>query len=90
MSRRSTTRWARSAPAQFWNRATTVGLAALDAEVTKQASIVAYADDFKLMMLVALVALAADLPAEARQGASWRDGDPGIGECCDTEEPKAG
>jgi DHA2 family multidrug resistance protein len=44
-------------PAQFWSRATTVGLAALDAEVTKQASIVAYADDFKLMMLVALVAL---------------------------------
>jgi DHA2 family multidrug resistance protein len=44
-------------PAQIWNRATTVGLAALDAEVTKQASIVAYADDFKLMMLVALVAL---------------------------------
>src|ERR1700704_3340948 len=44
-------------PVQFWNRATTVGLAALDAEVTKQASIVAYADDFKLMMLVALVAL---------------------------------
>ena len=44
-------------PAQIWNRATTVGLAALDAEVTKQASVVAYADDFKLMMLVALVAL---------------------------------
>jgi DHA2 family multidrug resistance protein len=41
-------------PVQFWNRATTVGLAALDAEVTKQASVVAYADDFKLMMLVAL------------------------------------
>jgi DHA2 family multidrug resistance protein len=44
-------------PMQFWSRTTTVGLAALDAEVTKQASIVAYADDFKLMMLVALVAL---------------------------------
>jgi DHA2 family multidrug resistance protein len=43
--------------AQIWNRATTLGLAALDAEVTKQASIVAYADDFKLMMVVALVAL---------------------------------
>src|SRR5260370_850099 len=35
----------------------TLVLAALDAEVTKQASVVAYADDFKLMMLVALVAL---------------------------------
>ncbi len=44
-------------PSQFWNMATTVGRAALDAEVTKQASVVAYADDFKLMMLVALTAL---------------------------------
>jgi len=44
-------------PSQFWNMATTVGRAALDAEVTKQASVVAYADDFKLMMMVALVAL---------------------------------
>ena len=54
-------------PSQFWNMATTVGRAALDAEVTKQASVVAYADDFKLMMIVALAALAADLPAEARR-----------------------
>jgi DHA2 family multidrug resistance protein len=37
--------------------ATTVGRAALNAEVTKQATVVAYADDFKLMMIVALVAL---------------------------------
>ena len=37
--------------------ATTVGRAALNAEVTKQATIVAYADDFKLMLIVALVAL---------------------------------
>ena len=44
-------------PSHFWNLATTVGKAALNAEVTKQASIVAYANDFKLMMLVALVAL---------------------------------
>src|SRR5216684_3270174 len=45
------------APSHFWNMATTVGRAALNAEVTKQATVVAYADDFKLMMLVALVAL---------------------------------
>jgi MFS transporter, DHA2 family, multidrug resistance protein len=44
-------------PSHFWNLATTVGKAALNAEVTKQASVVAYANDFKLMMLVALVAL---------------------------------
>jgi DHA2 family multidrug resistance protein len=45
------------APSHFWNMATTIGRAALNAEVTKQASVVAYANDFKLMMVVALVAL---------------------------------
>jgi DHA2 family multidrug resistance protein len=37
--------------------ATTPSRAALNAEVTRQASVVAYANDFKLMMVVALVAL---------------------------------
>jgi MFS transporter, DHA2 family, multidrug resistance protein len=46
-----------AAPSHFWNMATTVGRAALNAEVTRQASVVAYANDFKLMMIVALVAL---------------------------------
>jgi len=45
------------APARIWDMATTIGRAALNAEVTKQASVVAYANDFKLMMVVALVAL---------------------------------
>ena len=45
------------APSHFWNMATTVGRAALNAEVTKQATVMAYANDFKLMMIVALVAL---------------------------------
>jgi len=45
------------APSRFWDMATTLGRAALDAEVTKQAAVVAYANDFKLMMVVALVAL---------------------------------
>ena len=44
-------------PQHFWNMATVLGRAALNAEVTKQASIVAYANDFKLMMMVALAAL---------------------------------
>lgn len=44
-------------PSHFWNLATTAGKAALNAEVTRQASVVAYANDFKLMMMVALVAL---------------------------------
>jgi DHA2 family multidrug resistance protein len=45
------------APSHFWNMATTIGRAALNAEVTRQASVVAYANDFKLMMVVALIAL---------------------------------
>ncbi|WP_246158278.1 DHA2 family efflux MFS transporter permease subunit [Reyranella soli] len=45
------------APGRIWDMATTLGKAALNAEVTKQAAVVAYANDFKLMMVVALVAL---------------------------------
>lgn len=45
------------APGRIWDMATTLGRAALNAEVTKQAAVVAYANDFKLMMVVALVAL---------------------------------
>ena len=45
------------ASGRIWDMATTLGKAALNAEVTKQASVVAYANDFKLMMIVALVAL---------------------------------
>jgi DHA2 family multidrug resistance protein len=45
------------APGRIWDMATTLGRAALNAEVTKQAMVVAYANDFKLMMIVALVAL---------------------------------
>ena len=37
-----------------WNAATAHGLAALNAEITRQASIVAYVDDFKLMLLITL------------------------------------
>jgi DHA2 family multidrug resistance protein len=45
------------ATSHIWNMATVAGRAALNAEVTKQATVVAYADDFKLMMIVALMAL---------------------------------
>jgi DHA2 family multidrug resistance protein len=57
--------------ARIWNMATVAGRAALDAEVTRQAAIVAYADDFKLMMIVALLALPLVLllkPAKPRAG----------------------
>jgi DHA2 family multidrug resistance protein len=36
---------------------TPIGLAALNAEVTRQAAMVAYIDDFKLIMLIALASL---------------------------------
>ncbi|TAJ89625.1 DHA2 family efflux MFS transporter permease subunit [Reyranella sp.] len=57
-------------PSHFWNMATTVGKAALNAEVTRQASVVAYANDFKLMMLVALVALPLVLLLKKAKGPS--------------------
>jgi DHA2 family multidrug resistance protein len=38
----------------FWNSAAHAGLSRLNDEITRQASIIAYMDDFKLMLLVAL------------------------------------
>ena len=43
-------------PAPF-SLSTPAGLAALNAEVTRQAAMVAYVDDFKLIMLIALATL---------------------------------
>jgi DHA2 family multidrug resistance protein len=45
------------AAARLWNPATPSGASALNAEVTRQASIIAYIDDFKLMLILVLVAL---------------------------------
>jgi hypothetical protein len=41
---------------QLWNLGTVRGRAALNAEITRQASVIADADDFKLMMAIALAA----------------------------------
>ncbi|WP_180899159.1 DHA2 family efflux MFS transporter permease subunit [Martelella soudanensis] len=41
----------------FWNPTTPSGLAALNGEVTRQASIIAYVDDFKLLFIVSLLML---------------------------------
>ena len=38
----------------FWNLATPPGLAAINAEVTRQAAIIAYANDFKFMLIISL------------------------------------
>ena len=43
--------------AQFWNPATDAGRAALDAMITQQAQIIAYIDDYKLLMIATLAAI---------------------------------
>jgi MFS transporter, DHA2 family, multidrug resistance protein len=43
--------------AQFWNPASPAGRAALDAMITQQAQIIAYIDDFKLLMIATLVVI---------------------------------
>jgi DHA2 family multidrug resistance protein len=42
---------------QIWNLATEAGRSALNSEITRQATIIAYGDDFKLMMIVAVAVL---------------------------------
>lgn len=42
---------------RFWNPLTAVGRAALDDEITRQATVIAFIDDFKLMMITALLAI---------------------------------
>jgi DHA2 family multidrug resistance protein len=42
---------------QMWNIHTTLGLSTLNQEVTRQAAMIAYIDDFKLMMLVTIAAI---------------------------------
>ena len=43
--------------AQFWNPATAAGRAALDAVVTRQAQIIAYIDDYKLLLIATLTVI---------------------------------
>jgi len=54
--------------AQFWNPATDAGRAALDAMITQQAQIIAYIDDFKLLMIATLAVI--PLLIVFKQGAS--------------------
>ncbi len=42
---------------QFWNPVTAAGRAALDAVVTRQAEIIAYIDDYKLLLIITLAVL---------------------------------
>jgi DHA2 family multidrug resistance protein len=43
--------------AQFWNPLTAAGGAALDAMITRQAQIIAYIDDYKLLMIATLAVI---------------------------------
>src|SRR5271170_3798734 len=43
--------------AQFWNPLTAAGRATLDAMITQQAQIIAYIDDYKLLMIATLAAI---------------------------------
>jgi DHA2 family multidrug resistance protein len=43
--------------ARFWNPLTDAGRAALDAVITQQAQIIAYIDDYKLLMIATLAAI---------------------------------
>jgi DHA2 family multidrug resistance protein len=43
--------------AQFWNPVTAAGRAAIDAVVTRQAQIIAYIDDYKLLMIATLAVI---------------------------------
>jgi DHA2 family multidrug resistance protein len=43
--------------ARFWNPVTAAGRAALDGVVTRQAQIIAYIDDYKLLMIATLLVL---------------------------------
>ena len=43
--------------AQFWNPLTAAGRAALDAVITRQAQIIAYIDDYKLLMIATLAVI---------------------------------
>jgi MFS transporter, DHA2 family, multidrug resistance protein len=60
----------------FWNVHTAAGASALNEEVTRQATMIAYLDDFKLMMVLSLLALplvllvSASKPAAASPGPS--------------------
>ena len=43
--------------ARFWDPFTAAGRAALDAEITRQAQIIAYVDDYKLLMIATLAVI---------------------------------
>jgi DHA2 family multidrug resistance protein len=58
------------AVAQFWNPLTAAGRAALDAMITRQAQIIAYIDDYKLLMIATLAVIPLLLVFKKTSGAA--------------------
>jgi DHA2 family multidrug resistance protein len=58
---------------RFWNPAQTQGTVALNAEVTRQASAIAYIDDFKLMLILAIASLPLILFIRSKTGETKPD-----------------
>ena len=57
------------APSHFWNPMHAAGAAALNAVVTREATVIAYTDDFKLMMIISIIALPLVLALRKPKGA---------------------
>jgi DHA2 family multidrug resistance protein len=58
---------------RFWNPAHTQGAVTLNAEVTRQASAIAYIDDFKLMLILAIASLPLTLFIRSKTGQTKPD-----------------
>ncbi len=59
--------------AQFWNPVTAAGRAALDAVITRQAQIIAYIDDYKLLMIATIAVLPLLIVFKKASGEGDRD-----------------
>jgi DHA2 family multidrug resistance protein len=64
--------------AQFWNPLTAVGRAALDAMITQQAQIIAYIDDYKLLMIATLAVIPLLIVFKQASGGSGSDHASGV------------
>jgi DHA2 family multidrug resistance protein len=59
--------------AQFWNPLTAAGRAALDAVITQQAQIIAYIDDYKLLMIATLAVIPLLIVFKQASGGDGKD-----------------
>jgi DHA2 family multidrug resistance protein len=64
--------------AQFWNPLTAAGRAALDAMITQQAQIIAYIDDYKLLMIATLTVIPLLIVFKQASGGSGSDHASGV------------